>query len=703
VWAFVLGVLLMQARDGLAERGSISAGLVHAPQGARLTPLFESFEGMNGSDNGAVPPDVTIAAGPYQIVEVVNGRVSLPEGPASTPFLAIFRKNGTAELDQPITDFFGNSTIKNAFDPQTLYDPYINRFWIVASMFDETTHDARLFIALSDSADANAAWHTWMPNVALDNTNQTNNFCDYPQLGIDAQAIYITCDMASSSTPHHFQYAKARVMTKQQFLDNQPTDALLWWDFTDLREGFLTAFRSTFVQPAVMRGAMPADGEFLIDAHGGGDNDHVLEIWHITSSERCCIAGAQSAPTIVQHDFGVHPYGRPPDAQQPDNKMPIDTGNSALQFAFWRDGILSTGQTTSCGPPIIGPFHSCVAFTELDVSAFPEKTDLVNDWVFQKPEVDYYYPAAEVNSFGERTLVFTRSDPGTYPSAEYLLIPPNYQCRNCTGPELLLKEGSTSYEAPGQTVDNDPRNAWGDYLGASPDPDGVGIWVAGEYALSADTYGTRIGLTQERIDRDPPRTAMTTEAISGGIRVTLSSRDDRSPFDRGSGVRFIQYTRTGIGTVTVWAPSATFSLTTPGRTTVYYHAQDNWGNAEREKSQTVDVPAASAFCVVPRLTGKTVRVAKRTLKTAHCTLGNVTKAYSRRIARGLIIRQRPAAGAKRPNGAGVSVVVSRGRMLAGTQAANTSPARNRHALAQRSGMNGTGAREQRFAQNRQPA
>jgi hypothetical protein len=66
-------------------------------------------------------------------------------------------------------------------------------------------------------------------------------------------------------------------------------------------------------------------------------------------------------------------------------------------------------------------------------------------------------------------------------------------------------------------------------------------------------------------------------------------------------------------------------------------------------------------CLVPRLLGLGLRSATALLKDRHCSLGKVTRTYSRRIPRGRIATQRPAAGTRLRAGAKVGVTVSRGR------------------------------------------
>jgi uncharacterized repeat protein (TIGR02543 family) len=72
---------------------------------------------------------------------------------------------------------------------------------------------------------------------------------------------------------------------------------------------------------------------------------------------------------------------------------------------------------------------------------------------------------------------------------------------------------------------------------------------------------------------------------------------------------------------------------------------------------------ATATCVVPKLTGRTVAAAQAALTAARCLLGRRASAYSRTVARGRIVSQSPSAGAHRPSGAAVNIVVSKGRKV----------------------------------------
>jgi hypothetical protein len=65
-------------------------------------------------------------------------------------------------------------------------------------------------------------------------------------------------------------------------------------------------------------------------------------------------------------------------------------------------------------------------------------------------------------------------------------------------------------------------------------------------------------------------------------------------------------------------------------------------------------------CVVPRLTGKRLAGARRSIRAAHCAMGRVRRLASPK-PRGRVIAQGPRPGLRRPAGTKVNLVVSKGR------------------------------------------
>lgn len=65
-------------------------------------------------------------------------------------------------------------------------------------------------------------------------------------------------------------------------------------------------------------------------------------------------------------------------------------------------------------------------------------------------------------------------------------------------------------------------------------------------------------------------------------------------------------------------------------------------------------------CLVPRIVRRTLKVAKRLLRQANCSVGPVRRRYSGRVSRRRIIAQKPVAGLRLPPSTQVSLLVSRG-------------------------------------------
>jgi beta-lactam-binding protein with PASTA domain len=75
------------------------------------------------------------------------------------------------------------------------------------------------------------------------------------------------------------------------------------------------------------------------------------------------------------------------------------------------------------------------------------------------------------------------------------------------------------------------------------------------------------------------------------------------------------------------------------------------------------VAAAPRRCVVPNVSGRTVRRAKQAIATASCRVGRVRYAWSRKRRR-TVIAESPAPGTRAHEGFRVNLVVSRGRRTA---------------------------------------
>jgi hypothetical protein len=69
----------------------------------------------------------------------------------------------------------------------------------------------------------------------------------------------------------------------------------------------------------------------------------------------------------------------------------------------------------------------------------------------------------------------------------------------------------------------------------------------------------------------------------------------------------------------------------------------------------------SGPCTVPTVIGKRLDAARQAVLLSGCRVGKVSAAYSKRVARGRVVSQRPRPGTALPARGRVDLVVSRGR------------------------------------------
>jgi hypothetical protein len=105
---------------------------------------------------------------------------------------------------------------------------------------------------------------------------------------------------------------------------------------------------------------------------------------------------------------------------------------------------------------------------------------------------------------------------------------------------------------------------------------------------------------------------------------------------------------------------ATVHLTGPGSCTVTASQAGNLNyKSAPEVSRTFSI--APRPCTVPRVVGKRLAAAKRTIATRHCRTGKVGYVYSRKRKKGVVVSQSRRPGKVLPVGSKIDLVVGRGR------------------------------------------
>jgi hypothetical protein len=441
----------LAAAPGVAMPAALEA---FAAPAAAPTSLG-NFAGI--TDTAWFPPDCTAAAGPQHVLVAVNAS------------FAVYSKAGVvARAAQTFTTWYANViTDAKIFDPKVIFDQQSNRWFLltVALPSDPAKKESYFLLSVSQSADPLGPWWNYKLDATKDGATATTNWADYPSLGVDAQAVYLTANMFQFGG--NFQYAKVRILNKTPLLSGA---AATWWDFTKLKNGGgSTAFT---VQPCYTFGAPQV--QYLVNSYfTGASTENRLTLWSIT--------GRPTAPVLAGRTVTTAPYGQPPVADQKGGGPGLNAGDVRVLNAVYRGGDVWCGLTTfhNWGESVN---RAAVHWFQID----PSTGALVQQGVFGAKGVHYFYPALMPDANGNMTLVFCRSS-----TTEFASI--YFTGRKATDPLGQLQASALVKAGAGnsQRVDGSGRNRWGDYAGAAADPaDGRVVWVYSMFADAANKWGT---------------------------------------------------------------------------------------------------------------------------------------------------------------------------------------------------------------------
>jgi hypothetical protein len=159
-----------------ALRPSVRAPVRTAVSASAPFPAAISFLGAQLSESGFIPPDSMGSVGPTQALVAVNGRIK------------VFGKLGPLGALN-VTDGTFWSSVRDGqdiSDPGVEYDR-LSRRWIVSAI-NLANKNNRIMIAVSSGpkiTDMSSFTFYFFPS------NSSGLFADYPQLGVDRNAIYI--------------------------------------------------------------------------------------------------------------------------------------------------------------------------------------------------------------------------------------------------------------------------------------------------------------------------------------------------------------------------------------------------------------------------------------------------------------------------------------------------------------------------------
>lgn len=526
------------------------------PQSPGLSTVFA---GSTFDDNQTVagglfiPPDSDGAVGPAHVVGVLNTMIEW------------FDKAGNRQGRQSLRNFFTPTSLPagylapttSMFDPKVLFDPWANRFIVVAMDGAASATNSRFYLAVSDDADPNGIWyyHFIPANLVI---GANNSWADFPGFGFDADFVYVTANMFAV-TGGTFQGVRLWIMPKSNWysgtLPGTPTPI-------DPITGTAGAPVATTAMPALVYPPAASLGTRLLSYSGLSDGtDEFLQV--IT------VANPGTTPTFSAEFTNLGNIENPttalPGAPQRGSGALIASNDRRLSNHVVQFGnrIVAAAPFLPASGPDAG--QTTVAWWEVDVTAAAAiaQTGTIGGEDLAVG-AHTYFPSIFRNAAGDIIVGFSISSPRLNGSSAYATrraTDPAGQMR----PAALLAKGTDYYlRRFGGT-----SNRWGDYSGAALDPNDGSFWIYNQHAIGRGTITAtlqdgRYATTWGRVDAAAAVPALYVGSASA-TEATSNNTSFNGLLEPGELLDFVLPLR-NTGTATASGVSATLSTTTPSVT-----------------------------------------------------------------------------------------------------------------------------------------
>lgn len=421
--------------------------------------------GTLGPDSSALPPDADGTAGPLHYVEFINGRFS------------VFDKRTGARV-KTMTDlaFWNQAGVTfpsgwDTSDPRIVFDPASQRWFASQVDFDPSlaVNTNRFLLAISTGPDPTGTWRA----VAIWSDPGGNNSADFPTLGIDGQAVYLSGDMFDTNQnpvgPTLVSIPKTSLLANPPSSSGLKSFGILSYDV-----------RGNILQPAICldgsdQGSVLAADSVGTDVNGNTVTNTLLVDFQVQNPTM------PTKTTLTSSSFlSVTPYTLPPYPLQPDGSTNLDGGDARISASVNEvGGVLYAAHSTEIGG--LAAIHwyriDAVQHTVLE-------TGTISD-----PINDLYYPSIAANSAGTIVIAYNASGPSTFPSS-FAVVGSTAAGVTTFGNPLLLKSGTASYQ---NTDPSSGTSRWGDYSATCVDPaDPTRFWTIQTIATGTSVWSTQV-------------------------------------------------------------------------------------------------------------------------------------------------------------------------------------------------------------------
>ncbi|MFO0983001.1 MAG: hypothetical protein U1E76_14940 [Planctomycetota bacterium] len=419
-------------------------------------PRPKQYGGFIGIEQTVwAPPDPTLAVGPNHVLETVNMRI------------AWWTKDGTLQFAQNLDDSGSPGFFEDVggrwftFDPKCIYDEHAGRFIVLAlEVYDQ---EAWITFAVSDDSDPNGVWYKYRTD-AVTSAYGAPFWVDYPGLGVDKDAIYVTGNLFGFAGG--FAGTKYRIIPKTAVLSGQPAVYFDMWD----------------------PGAASTQ---VAHVHDSWLAAYFVSVQSGTEIKIQAITDPTTAPVLWTTSATVNAFGYPPGVPVLGGGT-VDALDGRLINAYFRNRMLYTGHGVGLNGKTLARWY------EFSVGSWPMGGSVA---ARQQGEVDLgsdvfsWFPAIARNAAGDIGMVMARGGASEYPSVWYARREPS-DPPGTMQPARELKAGEAGYSG-----------RWGDYFDIAVDPENDwAFWGVGEFARSFgwSTYIGRFAFTPATVSYIEP-------------------------------------------------------------------------------------------------------------------------------------------------------------------------------------------------------
>jgi len=401
------------------------------------------FDGLNGTNPCCplVPPDVQVATGPTNVMEMVNvGRV-------------VYTRQGSLQLVQNLSAFFhtGNDFIS---DPKVFYDWQSQRWFAtithcVGPSCPTSNGATRVEIGVSTSSDPTQGW------VFYNVTAGVGLIADQPTIGVSDDKFVVSFNLFSNS----YLGAEWWVLNKNDMISGVPVHTQEFGPDPTLESVHpVQSSSSTSTEYMVSTGASEA----------GASSSSTVKLFAVTGVPGLSTTNTTVTTLTLHSPVTLSGGGREPVLRCPlcpVDLFIIDTGDFRVQDTAYFNGQIWLGVNSGCNGRV------CIRLIQINTNT----STISQEFDYSGGSADVYYPGLRIDDGGNLDIIYGFSSTSIYPSLAVTGQAANDPA-NTLAPAVTVARG---------TADNEDGR-YGDYFGAAVDPnDPTQIWVAGEYGNQA--------------------------------------------------------------------------------------------------------------------------------------------------------------------------------------------------------------------------